>query len=540
MADPNTHPWGHYCGNSTDSSANGTIDIWKPVCGWVSAGNDRGTIDILWSSNLTIFLCVWVATHPNALGHGEKWWHAAIDKFNLAAIGLLGPDFLFGIAVGQLASARKSVKEFKKLPKRIRGEKKWTLKHAFFVDMGGIHLKSPDYGRFPINAAQLLYLIKDEYVVYPDMEAMAISERNSVDALSRIITVWQAILFCIKEGDRLRLGLPITPLELTALSFTFVMFSTSICWFYKPTITCPQDIETETAIEFIRKKARQTTHPDLPHEWFQTPLAFVSRQEFRIATHWSYYTRLCDMMHLHLFVRPMDTSPTVFRPYIKRPWSRIPSDIWMPIGLSLWIPSIFVMALFSCSFMFGWNFFFPSETERKLWRVCATYHMIFSLYGGIYYSFEVWRSYRRLKYSKALPLSIAIEDPESQRHQSQSNDKEYAALPTCTSIATEDARSQRHQIHSSSAPNIKLHVQAKAWGRSAHIWIGKWRNISPDQNPDMAVPLRVVIPTTIFCALYVFCRAYFYLEDSLSLRVQPQGTYMTGDKILPFIATPVL
>ncbi|KAK1625746.1 hypothetical protein BDP81DRAFT_327350 [Colletotrichum phormii] len=185
MADPNTHPWGYYCGNSTDSSANGTIDIWKPVCGWVSAGNDRGTIDILWSSNLTILLCVWVATHPNALGHGEKWWHAAIDKFNLAAIGLLGPDFLFGIAVGQLASARKSVKEFKELPKRIRGDNKWTIKHAFFVDMGGIHLKSPDYGRFPINAAQLLYLIKNEYVVYPDMEAMAISERNSVDALSR-------------------------------------------------------------------------------------------------------------------------------------------------------------------------------------------------------------------------------------------------------------------------------------------------------------------------------------------------------------------
>ncbi|UQC90712.1 uncharacterized protein CLUP02_16242 [Colletotrichum lupini] len=220
MADPNTHPWGHYCGNSTDSSANGTIDIWKPVCGWVSAGNDRGTIDILWSSNLTIFLCVWVATHPNALGHGEKWWHAAIDKFNLAAIGLLGPDFLFGIAVGQLASARKSVK----------------------VRCIQVHMKG--------NGVVLDLL---------HMEAMAISERNSVDALSRIITVWQAILFCIKEGDRLRLGLPITPLELTALSFTFVMFSTSICWFYKPNITCPQDIETETAIEFIRKKARQTS-----------------------------------------------------------------------------------------------------------------------------------------------------------------------------------------------------------------------------------------------------------------------------------------
>lgn len=47
---------------------------------------------------------------------------------------------------------------------------------------------SPDYkegSTFPINAAQLYYLIKHNFVDYPDMKAMAISERNSVDALSR-------------------------------------------------------------------------------------------------------------------------------------------------------------------------------------------------------------------------------------------------------------------------------------------------------------------------------------------------------------------
>ncbi|KAE9583516.1 hypothetical protein CGMCC3_g438 [Colletotrichum fructicola] len=516
MADPNTHPWGYYCSNSTDASKNGTIDIWKPVCGWVDAGNDRGTIDILWSSNLTIMLCVWVATHPNALGPKDRWWHAVIDKFNLAAIGLLGPDFLFGIAVGQLASARKSVKEFRKLP-YVHGRKKWGLKQAFFVDMGGIHLMSPDYkegSTFPINAAQLYYLIKHNFVDYPDMKAMAISERNSVDALSRIITVWQAILFCIKEGDRLRLGLPITPLELTALSFTFVMFATSICWACKPTITKPQYIKTKNGalVSDIRDYARRTTHSTLPDEWFNTPLDFISYQEFRIATHWSYYTRLCDMMRLHLFSRPMDTRPSKSRPHERRPWSRIPSDIWMPISFWLWIPSIFVMAVFSCSFMFGWNFFFPTETERKSWRICATYHMLFSLYGGIYYSIEVWRSNRRPERYKALPTSIDTEDPEAQRHQSQS----------------------------SSELKLMLSTRVEPFVSRARKWIGSWRNISPDQNPDMKVPLRVVVPTTVFCAVYVFCRAYFYVEDSLSLRVQPQGAYMTGNKILPFIATPSL
>lgn len=80
------------------------------IYGWVSSGKDRGTIDILWSCCFTIFLCCWVATHPNAGSLEDKWYHVFFDKFTLAMVGFLGPDFLFGIAFGQLSSARRSVR----------------------------------------------------------------------------------------------------------------------------------------------------------------------------------------------------------------------------------------------------------------------------------------------------------------------------------------------------------------------------------------------------------------------------------------------
>lgn len=60
------------------------------------------------------------------------------------------------------------------------------MTHAFFVDMGGIHLKSPDFPQgFPINAEQFHYLISNDHIDFPDMEKLDIRERNAADTLSR-------------------------------------------------------------------------------------------------------------------------------------------------------------------------------------------------------------------------------------------------------------------------------------------------------------------------------------------------------------------
>lgn len=87
---------------------NNTTD--EQILGWVGSSNDRGTIDIMWSSCITIILCCWVSTYPNVGSPSDKWYHIFYDKISLAMISILGPDFLFGIAFGQWSSARRSVK----------------------------------------------------------------------------------------------------------------------------------------------------------------------------------------------------------------------------------------------------------------------------------------------------------------------------------------------------------------------------------------------------------------------------------------------
>ncbi|KAK8169731.1 hypothetical protein IWX90DRAFT_485643 [Phyllosticta citrichinensis] len=66
--------------------------------------------------------------------------------------------------------------------------------------MGGIHLVSPDFPEgFPINAEQFHYLVLHQHIDFPDMKQMAIEERNSLDTLSRAITVFQALWFLVTE-----------------------------------------------------------------------------------------------------------------------------------------------------------------------------------------------------------------------------------------------------------------------------------------------------------------------------------------------------
>jgi hypothetical protein len=151
--------------------------------GWVSSPNSRGTLDIIWSCAFTIFLCCWTSVYPNIPAATDGKWDRFRDKFELACLGMLGPEFLFALALGQWQSAHRSLKRF-----HASGFSEWTIRHAFFADMGGFVLKSPGFPNFPLDAEQLHYLISNGYVKYPNVEKGTIDEKNKADGLSRYIS----------------------------------------------------------------------------------------------------------------------------------------------------------------------------------------------------------------------------------------------------------------------------------------------------------------------------------------------------------------
>ena len=89
---------------------NSTSPDYDITHGWVAPNSGRETFDILSSCILTIFLCCWTSVCVNIPAVNEKKWQRPLDKVKLAGVGILGPDFLCIIAIGQYESARRSVR----------------------------------------------------------------------------------------------------------------------------------------------------------------------------------------------------------------------------------------------------------------------------------------------------------------------------------------------------------------------------------------------------------------------------------------------
>jgi hypothetical protein len=70
--------------------------------------------------------------------------------------------------------------------------------------------------------------------------------------------------FSVSELLRVKQGLPMTTFELTALSYSLTMLITSLCWYAKPTISCPTMIHTKDArtVDSIRTMARESVRLD--------------------------------------------------------------------------------------------------------------------------------------------------------------------------------------------------------------------------------------------------------------------------------------
>lgn len=120
--------------------------------------------------------------------------------------------------------------------------------HGFYADMGGfvlngLGIKAP----FPVDAQQLLFLVRKGYVQYPALPKEDIADRNKSDGVARCLAVGQASWMVVNCVVRVAQGLALTTLELTTLSFILIFFLTSFCWYHKPSgITTRVTIHLET------------------------------------------------------------------------------------------------------------------------------------------------------------------------------------------------------------------------------------------------------------------------------------------------------
>ena len=463
--------------------------------GWVQSPDGRGTIDIIWSCLVTITLCCWSSLCVNAPARGEGQVRQLIDKINLACIGLIGPEWLFALSLGQYLSARRSVQDF-----HAAGHKSWTMRHAFFADMGGFALELPPLETppslppahhpgpmiFPLDAKQLLYLVENQYVDLPATEEEDIAES---DRLARYITIVQVVWFSVNSIARAVQHLQITTLELTTLAFIPCMIISSFCWYYKPSSIGPSNIipcKTTLASILIAAgdKARE------PYR--KTPLDFISREEWSISLLWTHDLNILRKLHVPLFARRMNC----------RPFNRIPNDNWPKLGFMGGTILGIACIVYSAIFISAWNYPFPTKAERILWRVSSLGTLGFSMLLSIVET-----------------VGFRIYMPHKQRP-AQSHEPDQPAVNA-------DLESSSNLSLSTSLRPYQVWYRSPRITRKAQKIAARWRNNSPDQDPALEIPLRVLIPLQFLCLAYSLFRMFFFVEDVLGLRSLPPSAFQT-------------
>ncbi len=263
------------------------------VHGWVSQPNSRGTIDIIWTSLATIFISTYVILCLNVPSRGESWWSITGRRLLWMGVSIAGPEFVLTAAVGQWAAAKRSVIAFKDA-----GHEDWTMRHAFFADMGGIEIRTPDFVPFRVNAKQLHYLVTKGYLPYPNILLDEISDKSKLDRIGKVITCAQITYLILQCIGRALQQLAITTLELFALAIVVCSIAISWCWLHKPAdVKFPVKLNMDTSIGHILVEGGVPA----ARPYQQTPMDFVDD----LCPSWSLNIQTFMNMPLGPFERPM-------------------------------------------------------------------------------------------------------------------------------------------------------------------------------------------------------------------------------------------
>lgn len=336
------------------------------VFGWSSGPTGRGTFDIVWPCLFTIFVCTFTILHLNVPSAEDTVWQVLLRKVKWMVFAVVLPELVTASAFVQRVAAREGLVEMEAMRRRMsyigdiqggRGMADWTMKHAFYWNMGGVRiLAKGEKQAYPVDASLQVLLIKYGVMSQPRVSEKEIWDKSKVDRFAKLVACMQIAWLSVQCCARAVQGLPITLLEVATVGFVIPSFATFAFWFDKP-----KDIDTATVIEV-----------DMTMSEIMQRLHHVCAPGFE--------ERDSPFDLIRPINKPSATSELVLkhswwpgRSRFLRPADRIRNDVFA-LKYTIWdqliVASVWVG--YGAIHFSAWDSVFPTLTEKRLWRISAS------------------------------------------------------------------------------------------------------------------------------------------------------------------------
>ncbi|KAJ5964803.1 uncharacterized protein N7479_004679 [Penicillium vulpinum] len=329
--------------------------------GWQGSPNRRGTWDIILSCGTTIFACTWSIQHLNVPAAQDGISKKALRSCQWMLITVLFPEFIMAHAFFELLMAIDATKAIEAkvniavtYPPLIRrlflrhtqnndsehGKNykgpEWTLTHSYFANMGGLSFEYTDETderkciQFPLTAFQ--YAEQPDVYATPEIYEDDIKDKGKQDYFAKAIAIVQICWLILSLITRKIRGLAFSQFETLTLGLAVCGVAIYITYWYKP-------------------------------QGVGVPIKVAKQEGSVVPQFLRTYDSFWDVLSNS---REKKSSGQV---------SRIRNDNNSVAKSNKWHMTIIVLAVlsavFGCIHIIAWNFEFPSDVEKLLWRIAT-------------------------------------------------------------------------------------------------------------------------------------------------------------------------
>ncbi|KIK65966.1 hypothetical protein GYMLUDRAFT_158087, partial [Collybiopsis luxurians FD-317 M1] len=337
---------------------------------------------ILSSCFSVIFICVWVAIHPNVPAVKRSSYRVLFDKLCITFVALLAPELIVSWAVQQWIVARRILKKYEKYG--------WTKTHAYLALMGGFALYDKDGFVFHLWDPEFDDLKEVAWSSYKEQHGQYLTKDNlnHSDWVTKVIAVVQTGWFVLQCAARAEERKAITELEILTLAFALLNFATYLLWWNKPQgvrhpIRVYWPVAARSKEELSQKDVNRDWMPDwmlkLIPEWgLPWELSWLSKSRSGSIVAW-----IIDVFYCLIVLGVFGSYAVLAYLVLDLPFiALLGESITDDVDDSLFKPSAGVSlsgtfivpctaSIFGSIHLLAWSFSFHTPLERLLWRIFA-------------------------------------------------------------------------------------------------------------------------------------------------------------------------